>query len=181
MISDLTTHESSFYPILPEFDILDDCCKHLKENISNENLHLIPLQPITLDSNGLNLASHKLNEINKNINNLYESTLFEKITNNNYVIYFICTIFKIFLVYLGYKLFRFCRSKYCRSNLTRHPHKSDCCQTINNCLTFNFSKPSKNTECLSLEDISVEKESTKDSESQSLRRSSKIAKLKDQI
>lgn len=183
LISDVSIHESSFNSIIPEFDILDDCCQNINQNRSNENLHLIPLQPITLDSESLNLASHKLEEINKNANKLYDSTLFEKISNNSYLVYIICTIFKVFLIYIIYRLVKNCKNRCKRKSIFRkHSHEGDCCQTVNNCLTFNFCKSDKKTETLSLEDIPVNDLNDKeDSESQSLRRSSRIAKLKDKI
>ena len=70
LISESTVHESSFNSIIPEFDLLNDCCQKLNfsKNASTEQLlQFLPLSPVSLDSESLKIASHKLDDICKNL------------------------------------------------------------------------------------------------------------------
>ena len=117
---------------------------------------------------------------------MQEPSILDRINNNSYVVYFICTILKVILLYVLYKIFRYLRNK-CTEHYFHNHHihesKTNCCCSITNCLTFNFDKTheSKVTPALSLEDLSQVSvnQGNNPTEEQPLRRSKRLAQLKD--
>lgn len=164
------TYHSDFISILPTIDIIaDDCCiKNNERNLSQ--FHLTPLKSNDLNIEELKLASHKLNKINEMAEQLSnDNSLINKLYNNSYFSYIICTIIKALFLYLLYKLYKRLRKSRCFS-------QNPCCSTITNCLTFNICK-TKTTNKVNPEiDIEIN-----EIELQQPRRSSRLAKLKDKL
>lgn len=92
---------------------------------------------------------------------------FNSLLTNNYFSYILCTIIKVILLYALYLVIKFIKRKFCKSK--------NCCQILTHC----FKRPNK------LDPQNVTIELTDDlpnediCESSSLRRISRIAKLKE--
>lgn len=115
------------------------------------------------------LASNKLDQIDKVAEELSEN-MFNKLISNSYFSYIICTILKVILLYLIYKLYKYVRNR-CKQS-------SGNCQQITNCLTLNICKRS------AVDNIDIELQDASTSENREatpVRRSLRIAKLKDKI
>ncbi|KAJ8935657.1 hypothetical protein NQ314_012706 [Rhamnusium bicolor] len=175
--SDPTVQSSNFQSVIPDIDLVNDCCENkILKNLSVPNF--VPIRPVNLDRDSLNIASHKLDQLKDVADELYVP-LYSTLTNNSYFVYVICTIFKCILLYLVYRLYRYVSAK-CNK---RHEHdKSPSCQQITNCLMLNICSKRKNFNS----DITLEGEpgpSVDDelSSSNNLRRSIRIAKLKDKM
>lgn len=101
--------ESNYNSVLPQIDIVsDDCCKKLK----NKNITKINFVPLKihekLDLESLNLASHKIDNINDIIDQMENETIFDKVVNNVYFAYIFVSILKImFMVYILYRVARY--------------------------------------------------------------------------
>lgn len=168
--------ESSYNSLLPSIDIIsDDCCKMLKDkNISN--IDFIPIKiHDKLDLESLDLASHKINKINKIIEQMENETIFDKVTNNIYFAYIFFNIIKIISVYIIYKIIRYIwkRHFFCnRSNrLLALEDTRTCCAKITNCITLRVNNNSNRNRDIELEEIP----STSDTP---LRNSIRVAQLK---
>lgn len=176
LLSESSNLESTYKVIIPNFEIkLEDCCEEDKKD-KTHNLTLSPMNAINLDKDSLNIASHKLNQINKLADNLAKtnSDTISNIISSSYFVYFICTIGKVILLFVLYRLYKKCLRPLCnRSN--------DKCRRITNVLTLNICKNSEKTDVnLELGD-NPSNSMSEDTEGTSLRRSIRIAQLKDKI
>lgn len=177
LISDNTNLEGTYKAIVPSFEIkIENCCEDDDKNKLNETLlHLSPLQAINLDKDSLNIASHKLNHIDELADELSKTTMsWKSVVTNSYFTYFFLTILKLFLIYLVYRIYKKCLKPRCSNS-------DSSCQKITNTLTFNLCKRSNKADLsVDLDDITCDSNSSPN-ESSVLRRSSRIAKLKDKI
>ncbi|KRT86832.1 hypothetical protein AMK59_2104 [Oryctes borbonicus] len=170
----VTTHyTSNFKSIIPNISIDDEICCEKFKRINMSELGISLSKPLSLDIESLHVASHKLDQIEKLTDAVKETTIIEDIYNNSYFAYVVCTIFKIIVLFLLYKLYKIFKNRYCNSN-------KDKCNQITNCLTLNICKRNVHNE------VDIELEGTEDSpststERTSLRRSLRIAKLKEKI
>lgn len=164
--------ESSFVPIIPNFEFDDDCYKKPSNN-TKENLQLTPILK-NLDTDSLNFASDKLKHLEELSEELSNESFVSKISNNSYFTFIFLSLVKLFLLYIGYKIFRFIRNKCSHS----HIDTSSKCAQITNCLTFNICKRKVSKHCEEIQlpnttQCEIQNEDTP------LRRSARIAKLKD--
>lgn len=177
LISDNTNLEGTYKAIVPSFEIkIENCCEDDDKSKLNETLlHLSPLQAINLDKDSLNIASHKLNHIDELADELSKTTTsWKSVVTNSYFTYFLLTILKLFLIYVVYRIYKNCLKPRCSNS-------DSSCQKITNTLTFNLCKRSNKTDMsIDLDDITCDPNSSPN-ESSVLRRSSRIAKLKDKI
>lgn len=185
LIAETLNIQTNFDAFIPNISFgTTDCCENEKyRNINlTEELNISLSRPISLDSEHLQVASEKLDNISKLANELHSQTLLDKIYNNNYLIYTFCTVLKIFVLYLFYRIYKFVTNR----NKNKQTHgcqriTKDCCQSINNCLTLNINKKNDVNDLeIDLNDIPVSIQN-KPNEQSSLRRSLRIAKLKDQV
>lgn len=106
-----------------------------------------------------------------------KETLSERLMNNFYLVYIICTIIKVIVIYIIYKVVKRLRRK------CKQPSNNSHCKEISNCLTFNFfkseSKVKNKNQNLELFEVKNSEQTIEFSEDQPLRRSLRIAKLKD--
>ncbi|KAL3278398.1 hypothetical protein HHI36_013726 [Cryptolaemus montrouzieri] len=63
LVSDQLIKQTSFDSIFPKFDILQDCCDETTKRKPNDSLQIIPIQPISLNKDDLDLVSHKLDNL----------------------------------------------------------------------------------------------------------------------
>lgn len=165
--------ESIYLSLLPTFDIIADTCCN-KVNHINVTLPKLEQLHNNLDVENLEIASHKLDEIVKLSENYGEDkSTIQKLVNNNYLVVVIFTLLKILVLYLLYKAFMHLKGKCNRNNDT------NCCESITNCLTFNIFKSNK--ENVSSELRTNDIEISEIGENSSLRRSNRIAKLKEKL
>lgn len=98
----------NFQHAIPEIDITeDDCCEKTKTNKTDFNYYLnhVKLSNIKLDD--LNIASHKLDSLNDEINRIQNEPHIVKYSNYyKYIIFIICTIIVIILATRFYKCVR---------------------------------------------------------------------------
>lgn len=127
----------SSYVIVPDFNILEDECCKLKNKTVINKVEIPMLYPRikTLNSEDLEIASHKLNDIYNKLDERENNkeTIVNKIVNNNYFSYIIMSILKVLFLYLAYKLYKYLKNKYSQRN-----KEVDC--KVLNCVTFNICK-----------------------------------------
>lgn len=166
-----TTHlESQVKAIIPNMTIDDNICCEKINKLNLTKMHISLSKPMSLNVESLHIASHKLEQLNKLADEYETPSMFENVTSNSYFTYIICTIVKILVLYLVYKLFKRIRNK-CKHNTG--------CQRISNCLTLNICKrKSENNVELELE---LENTPETSNETTPVRRSLRIAKLKEKI
>lgn len=169
-----TIKESTHLSILPNFDIrTDDCCKNFKK----ENLSIPQMQEVrtNLNLDNLRVASYKLDEIariSKQLND--QPSMINKFLNNNYFSYIFCIIIKLIALYLLYKIFILIKNRWFRTRRTNY------CSNIRNCLTFNcFKNKIQPNVSLELNENTKSNSEEVDEEQQTLRRSLRIAQLKE--
>lgn len=158
---------------IPKFPLEENCCLNKIKNKSIK-IEFIPGQAINLDKESLKVSSHKLENLEilaDKITNDH-SNFSDHIINNNYFVFFFCSVLKIFLIYCLYKLYKYCIKR----NVTEE--NSTCCTKITNCLTFNVTKTRRPANLIV--EFSPD-ESSDTTEDIPLRRSARIAKLKDPI
>lgn len=156
--------------------------KSSKHNFSE--LNLIPTNTFSLDRDSLKLANHKLDKINYKLDNLQssENSNFSNVVNHKYFTYFCILLFKLFAMFIGYKLVMKCKNRLL--NPSRHGHERS---TITNCITFNLCKKKNIRPNTPHNDVNIELNEQTDcmqvSENSEtpLRRSSRLAKLKDSL
>lgn len=180
LISDVSSKESSFQSIIPEFQIPENYCEDSKIKFNSTRLHLIPLQLNNLNNEALKLASHKLDEISKIADDLNLSP-FSNIHKNAYFVYFLCSLLKLLLIYVFYRIV-----KYLRQRLCRNKRKSNNCKNIMNCLTLNICQSErKETTKLKIDcpikSADLEIYDTETHESIPVRRSERLAKLREDL
>lgn len=171
--------DSSFQHIIPTLNFDDDCYKKVEYD-NSLNITLTPILK-NLDTESLNFASKKLEHLEEMSEELSKESFYSKISNNSYVAYIISSIFKIFLVYLGYRFYKYLRSLCCNTPRLRYKDDTNC-QKITNCLTLNICKrqqESSNNVDIELDLTNSEPHTSQ--ESTPLRRSIRVAKLKDNL
>lgn len=117
-----------------DFDITeDDCCNKDKINKTHNNFMLNPLHLGNIQLDDLNLASVKLNTIEKEIDK-EEKALPYSLRPTHYTT---ITVYILCAIVLMYLLFRFCNiTKLCDSLCKRDNNKDNCCiQIFNQCRT----------------------------------------------
>lgn len=177
--------QSSVESYLPQFNISEDnCLKPQNKNFNTTELFFAPHSSINLDIESLDVASHKLSQINEDINK-FETKNHLPIYQNTYVVYIILTIVKILPFYIAYKFVNFLINRYCKNR--KHSHESSC---ITNCITFKMCKrkysvaTDSNNSAIELESVIPDSDNTNMNENHKisqLRRSSRLAKLKENI
>lgn len=134
--------------------------------------------------NEVSKPGQKLSQINEDINK-FETKNHVPIYQNSYVVYILLKIVKIFLFYIAYKFIIFFKNKYCKNH--NHTHESS---SITNCITFNMCKKKysvatdSNNFALELESVIYDSDNVQPNENHKnsqLRRSSRLAKLKENI
>lgn len=110
-------------------------------NLINKNiseLHSIPSNTFSLDRDSLKVASHKLKRINDKLDKLpsSENSNFTTVVNHRYYSYFCLFLFKIFALYIGYKLIMKCKNRLFNNFCSSRHERS----TITNCITFKLCK-----------------------------------------
>lgn len=175
LISDNTNYESSIKAIIPDFQIEleDDCCEEndRKQNFnSTENFKPLPLRAINLDKDNLKVVSKKLKQIEEIADEMsnQNKTSNNSFLTNSYFVYLICTLLKLFGLYVLYKLYKYLKNKCKRSS-----NNEKSCYNIKNCLTFNICK--KN------EELHVDIDRDLEGSSSSLRKSIRLARLKEKL
>ncbi|GLV31063.1 hypothetical protein CBL_12136 [Carabus blaptoides fortunei] len=172
------TFKSNFISVLPEFDITtDDCCNKIKHN--ETHVQFTPLRGNDLNLEELKVASHRLDHISKMAKDLKDTeSVRTKILTNNYFVFIFCSVLKILAIYICYQLYKKLKNRYFRncSNDSK-------CNAITNCLTFNIFKTSNRNKISPEISIELENKSTDNIESEetTLRRSTRLAKLKDRL
>ncbi|XP_072385482.1 uncharacterized protein [Diabrotica undecimpunctata] len=184
LISVSNPKESNFQSIIPDLSLPEVCCDDIK--INNESkLHLVPLQLNNLDRDALNLASHKLDNLEKmtsetNIN------FSDTIKNSSYFTYAILFLIKCMLLYILYRII-----KYFYRRFRRNPSHS--CQQITNCLTLNICQSKRkhvhetdlSIDCKHNKDNNYSEskkcEETSFTETTPIRRSERLSRLKETI
>lgn len=181
VISGNPNFETSLRAIIPDFTInLETCCESENKKRNESKLNIIPLQVVDLDKDSLKIANQKLSTLDESADNLLLHSRYSKFYHNSYFTFVICSILKLLGLYLIYRLYKYCTNR-CPRNKT-----DSCCQNITNCLTLNICKKTKTT------DLSIELEDQAPCSSSALsepnscettpiRRSVRLAKLKDKI
>lgn len=164
--------DSSFQHIIPTLELDEECYKKAHNN-KNLNLTLVPIIK-NLDTDSLNLASKKLEHLEQMADDITNESFFAKVSNNSYFSYIILSIVKIFLFYLGYRLYKKLRSLCCNSPKLNRRNDTTC-QNISNCLTLNLCKTKNKCET----ELELESDKPSISEEVPLRRSMRLIKLKD--
>lgn len=186
LISEMIHFESPHSAIVPDFEVdINNCCEQYQKKLNKTPIEFIPIPPVSLNKESLNIASQKLNQIDDSIDKISTESVFSKVASNSYFSYIFLSIIKIVLVYIFYKIFRKCLDKYRQPN---HKNLSNACYDgmINNCLTFNICKKTNKVHDVSVELPELDNISLKSSETEkkpdkahALRRSLRISKLKD--
>lgn len=169
------TYESSRLSIIPPYDMLiDECCSKIKLN--ETKIKLVPLHS-NLNVEELKVASYRLEYIEKVAEQIKDEnkSIPQQLYNNAYFSYIICTILKVILIYLAYRLFKYFKRTKCIKN--------PCCKAFSNCLTLNIFKHTNADTRTELNAV-IERENnsnptTIDENGTQLRRSLRIAQLKD--
>lgn len=146
-----------------------------------------------MDRDSLKVASHKLERLYDKLDNMRssENSNFSAVVNHRYFSYFCLFLVKILVLYIGYKLIMKCKNRVF-SNIfsSRHNHERS---TITNCITFNLCEKKNVRSVTPHNDVNIELNDNPDhmrvSESEivsensetPLRRSGRLAKLKDSI
>lgn len=150
--------------------------------MKNKNITKINFVPLKihekLDLESLNLASHKIDNINDIIDQMENETIFDKVVNNVYYAYIFFSILKImFMVYILYRVARYLKRRHFFYNrndrLLALEDTRTCCARITNCITLKVNNDNRER------DIEFEEmPSTSENSNTSLRRSARIAQFK---
>lgn len=169
LITETSYIQSEFNAFIPNVTFgVPDCCEYETEKQNKLNLTELNLplsRPISLETDQLRIASEKLEKIKNLADQMNSTSLLDRISNNNYFIYTLCILLKLFVLYLLYRIYKYVSGKRKARN---------CCQNITNCLTLNLMKERESDVR-----IDVKYSDNGSNEQSSLRRSSRIAKLKE--
>lgn len=178
---------SKYQTFLPTFDITqDNCCQNISEINFPAPLTLNEFNDINFDHDSLRIASHKLGKIKEDLSKIEnKENIVTKITNNSYFSYIFMTIVKMILIFLVYKLLLKCKRRYFR----RSHSEQEQGRLITNCITFNICRkkrknvinPSSTNHQTSipLEELASTSDQQSSCNDAFLRRSPRLAKLKD--
>lgn len=134
------TFKSNYTAIIPHFNIIeDDCCTRNQVNFTESVIFRhIPIAKLNLDT--LHVTSHKLNQISSTIDEMMRRKEVEqKFSFYSYIMY---AIGFIIVIYILYKIVKYCTRKCKNRNQISHTHDDDSansCTKIVNCLTLNVA------------------------------------------
>ena len=143
---------TNFTVIVPPFNLIeDDCCIETSNKLND--IKLMHTRPLNINFNDLNLASHKLQDINR----LSDDILSHKDISHGYsVMYYVSTtLFSIITLYATYRFMKFIYKIFCTC-CQKQPNTENDTRGVINCNIFNICKETtEKTDKLSISSIEM--------------------------